>query len=262
MKRLFPAFVVSLLLHVGVFLLAFISWQMSPKPRLIDSVPVTIVTEVPSQEMAAAPVDALAVKPPAPVPAPEEPVKPAPVPAPPQPVPVPVKPAAKPAVKPTPVPPDKNGLKKPAPEKPALDLDALAASAAPSKAKTRTPAQANTHPTNGASNSGAAPADTGKAANDARAELGRRIMALWNPNCDGGGDQVVLKVKVWPSHGGRILRAPQWLNPSGADIWEAGFARARSAIAQVDTSDIVFADGDYSDGISLRFDAVTACKNQ
>ncbi|MGZ3306752.1 MAG: hypothetical protein ACXU8U_12905, partial [Asticcacaulis sp.] len=194
--------------------------------------------------------------------------KPVPVPKPPEP-----KPVQKPAEK---TPPDKNGMKKPvppvpekkpekaAPAKPALDLDALAQTAAsPSKAPARTLAQANTHKTNGASNNGSGPADAGTTVNNARTELGRRIMRIWNPNCGvPGANQVSLIVRIWPSHGGRILRAAVWENQRGDPVWDAAFSRARAAIAQVDIGDLNFPENDYADGIQLHFDAASACRGQ
>lgn len=261
--RNFGPILVSVLLHVGVFLLAFIVWESHPRLPQTSSVPVTIVAEVPAHEMAAAPVDELAVKTPEPVPAPPEPVKTPPPPTPtPQPVPEPTKAKPAPEAK-KPAPPDKNGVKKPEPQKqkaPEKDILGDILNNTPSKSTTKRQAQANTRPTQGASTAGTSPADAGRQANQARAELGRRIMGLWSPNCDGGGDQIELKVRVWPSHGGRILRAPDWNNSSNDAISQAAFARARSAIAQVDISDLVFDDSDYTDGIPLLFKAKDFCK--
>jgi outer membrane biosynthesis protein TonB len=296
MRRFPLAFVVSVLLHVGLLLLAYISWTNMPKPVPVVSVPVELVSKIPSRQQAEAPVDKLAVKPPQPIPAPEEKPQPTPpTPAPPLPVPVPQKevvpqkkPEPKPEPKPKPpeprpqpkpepkpaekAPPDKNGLKKPvppekakpAPAKPALDLNALAQTAAsPSRAPTRTLAQANTHRTTGMSNVGSGPADAGDKTNNAEEELGRRLQGLWNPMCGvAGANKVVLKVRVWPSHGGRILRQPQWDNPSGDSMASAAFGRAQAAVAQVDISDLNFPPDDYTGGIEVNFNAPKACKGQ
>lgn len=284
-------FLAALLLHAGLIALAWVSWVSAPPTRMTASVPVELVAQVPSHEQMETPVDKLAVKTPTPEPAPEEPVKPEPVPTPapklpvptqkevikPEPVKTPAKPVpapTKPAVKDTPAPPDKNGMKKPQPDakakpdkaappaKPVLNLEDLANQMAAQAAKshTRTPAQANTHATNGNSNSGAAPADAGQTANAARTELGRRLKELWTPNCEvPGGNQVFLQIRVWPSHGGKIVRAPQWLSPRNDPVWEAAFSRARAAVAQVDISDLTFAEDDYNKGIPVNFDARSAC---
>ncbi len=261
MRRLFPALLVSILLHVGLFLLALITWVGTPRFVPVNSVPVEIVASVPQQEMAAAPVDTNAVKAPAPIPQPPEPVQP-PIPAPVQPVPVPTKPektVEKPVEK---APPDKNGIKKPQPDKPTLDLGALAASAAtPPKSRTHQQAQANTHPTNGASNTGAAPNDAGEQA--ARGELGRRLMGLWNPNCVDEGRNVVLTVRVWPSHGDRILKPADLVDQNVHNTYaDAAFSRARAAVAQVEIGDLNFKDDDYTNGIAVIFNAQKACQGQ
>ena len=262
MRRFFPAFVVSILLHAGVFLLALLTWVATPKAIPIPSVPVEIVSSVPQHEAAAAPVDTMAVKPPEPVPAPPEPVKPTPpVPAPPQPLPEPIKPVKTPEKVVTKAPPDKNGIKKPVPEKPTLDLNALAQiGAAPSKAKTRQQAQANVHPTNGSSNTGAAPNDAGqKVALDALAD---RIKKLWTLNCDvPGSDQVVATVTFTLSPNGRVIMGPTWVNRRDDPVWEAA---AGLAIAAVNKGQ-PYADlpgGLYGQPIKLNFDAKTACRDR
>ncbi len=298
MRRYPVSFVVSILLHVGLFALLFISWINTPKPAIVASVPVELVAKLPSRQQAESPVDKLAVKTPQPIPAPEEQPKPVPpTPAPPLPVPVPQKevvPQKKPEPKPVPTPkppepkptpkppepkvadkapPDKNGVKppkpaektKPTPAKPSLDLDALAqAAASPPKTASHMQAQANTHRTTGLSNFGAQSVDAGpKASNDARTELRHRLAMLWNPMCGiAGANQVVLNVRVWPSRGGRILRKPQWDNEKDDGVSKAGFGRASAAIAQVDISDLKFSDSDYTDGVEVQFDAPTACGRQ
>lgn len=266
MHRIGPATVLSVLLHVGLFLLLFLSWKSAPKPSPVVSVPVELVSSVPMHEQAEAPVDKLAVKTPVPEPAPEEPVKPEPTPpAPKLPVPAPIKPVVTPTPKPTPAPPDKNGVKKPEPpkpEKPTLDLTHLAQTpAAPSQAKTRQLPQANTHPTNGASNSGSAPQDTGT--NATYAELAARLMKLWSPNCDvPGGDKVVVQIKFTISPNGRVIEGPTWINPRNDPVWEAGAARAMQAVKRgepyVGLPDII-----YSKPIPpVEFDAAKACHGQ
>jgi outer membrane biosynthesis protein TonB len=268
MQRIGPALVLSVLLHVGLFLLLFLSWKAAPKPLPVSSVPAELVSSVPMHQQAEAPVDKLAVKTPVPEPAPEEPVKPEPKPepAPKLPVPTPQKEIAKPEPKPAPAVPDKNGLKKPAadknaktpPAKPSLDLNALSQlGAAPSKSKSRQQAQANTHKTQGMSNFGSAPADAGT--NTALKALTDRLIQLWSPNCDvPGGNLVQPDIKFTISPNGRVTTGPEWSNPRNDPVWEAGAARAQQAVKRGELyTDLP--DGLYNRPLIITFDAKTAC---
>ena len=289
MRRFPVAFVVSVLLHVGLLLLAYISWKDAPKPVAVVSVPVELVAKIPSRQQAEAPVDKLAVKTPAPIPAPEEQPKPIPpTPAPPLPVPVPQKevvPQKKPEPKPVPTPkppepkptpkpadtapPDKDGMKKPtppqktkpAPAAPTLDLGALAQTAAsPSKAPTRTLAQANTHRTTGMSNVGSGPADAG--AQVALDALTQRLQHLWSPNCDvPGGNEVQPDIEFIVSPNGRVTEGPRWTNPRSDPVWQAGATRAMLAVKRGELYDGLPA-GLYNRSITITFDAKNACRGQ
>ena len=269
-------FLVSIGLHLVVLaLLLYVGVTTASKRVSISSVPVDIVSSVPSHELAEAPVDELAVKTPVPEPAPDEtpvPTPPEPVPAPKLPVPVPQKavtpPTPKPTPKPpapakvTPAPPDKNGQKKPTPAKPtkpALDLDALSQLAAsPSKAPTRKQAQANTHATNGASNFGSAPAETGP---EMKA-LVAKLQKLWSPNCDvPGGNQVQVDIKFTLSPNGRVITGPVWVNQRGDTVWVAGANRAMAAVKRGELYDDL-PNGFYNTPITITFDAKVACRNQ
>ncbi len=263
MGKYVPAFVVSVLLHVGIFLLAFITWLNTPKPMPMASIPVEIISDVPQHEMAAAPVEPDAVKPPEPIPAPPVPPTQPPVPAPVQPIPEPIKPQKKPdtPAKAPVAPPDKNGMKKPTPQKPTLDLDALSQVAAtPSKANTKKQAQANLHPTNGQSNYGAAPNDAGqKVALDA---LTRQISKLWILSCDvQGWDAIKPQIKFTLSPNGRVIDGPDWVNQRGDPMWVSGAARATAAVNKGQPySDLP--DGLYNVPITITFDAHKACNGQ
>ncbi len=288
MNRFGPAFIVSVLLHVGLVALAFISWKTAPKPIPVASVPVEIVSKIPSREMAAAPVDELAVKTPAPEPAPEEPVKPEvkPEPAPKLPVPVPQKAAAPPAKlekkpeppKPDKVPPAKDGLKKPTPPTPSKTAAAKTApaktppaktapkddflsrlAATPSKAPTRLPAKANTKATNGASNVGSGPADAGeKTAIDA---LSQRLSRLWLLNCDvPGSDQVNPEIRFILSSNGRVIQS-EWVNKRSDPIWVAGANLALAAINKGQPyGDLP--QGLYNRPLKITFLANEACRGR
>ncbi len=289
MRRFPLAFVVSVLLHAGLLWLLVASWLNMPKPIVVVSVPVELVSKVPSRQQAEAPVDKLAVKTPAPIPAPEEQPKPTPpTPAPPLPVPVPQKevaPQKKPEPKPVPVPkppepkpsptpadkapPDKDGMKKPvppaktkpAPAKPALDLGALAQTAAtPSKAPTRTLPQANTHRTTGMSNTGSGPADAG--AQVALDALTQRLTHLWSPNCDvPGGNQVQADIEFTLSPNGRVIEGPRWVHPTNDPVWQAGATRAMLAVKRGELYDGL-PSGLYNVPITITFDAKSACRGQ
>jgi len=295
MRRFPLAFVVSVLLHVGLLLLAYISWKHMPKPVTVVSVPVQLVAKVPSRAQAEAPVDKLAVKAPQPVPAPEEQPKPVPpTPAPPLPVPTPQKevvPQKKPEPKPVPqprppepkpapkppepkpvekAPPDKNGMKKPVPlEKPkpspskAADdfLSNLAQTAAtPSKAPTRTLPQANTHKTAGASNVGAAMNDAG---NDvAMSRLTTKLMHLWQLNCDVWGPKKISFDLVFViSPNGRVISGPQWVEPNTDPVWEAAVTSAKAAVKRGELYDDL-PKGLYNQSLDITFDVQKACRGQ
>ncbi len=288
MNRFGPSFVISVLLHVGLFLLAWITWTHEPKSPVTASVPVELVSSVPMHQQVETPVDKQAVKTPVPEPAPEDQPKPTPpTPAPKLPVPTPqkevVKPTPvktpeppkptppKPAPVPTPAPPDKNGLKKPQPDtskakpakaappaKPALDLDALSQLAAsPSKAKTRSPAQANTHATNGNSNAGSAPVEAGL--QTAMTELTDRLQKLWNPNCDVlGANQILITLRFTISPSGRVVSGPDWINERGDPAWVRAANLAKSAVKQGELYEGLPA-GLYNQSLAVKFDGKTAC---
>jgi len=295
MRRYPVSFVVSILLHVGLFALLFIGWINTPRPIAVSAVPVELVSKVPSRLQAEAPVDKLAVKTPQPIPAPEEKPQPTPpTPAPPLPVPTPQKevaPTKKPEPKPVPqpkppepkpapkppepkpaekAPPDKNGLKKPvpaektkpAPAKPSLDLDALAQTAAsPSKAPTRTLPQANTHRTTGISSTGSGPADAG-VLDQALSALTSKLGHIWAPNCDvPGGNKVDLHLLFVISPTGRVISGPQWLNPRNDPVWEAAATRAKAAVKRGELYDDLPA-GVYNKQLDIEFDAQKVCAGQ
>ncbi|MDC7677556.1 hypothetical protein [Asticcacaulis machinosus] len=275
MRRFGTATLLSVLLHVGIVALAFVTWTHQTPKTLTSSVPVTIISDMPTFEQAAAPVDELAVKPPEPEPAPEVMPEPAPpTPAPKQPVPKPeVAKAPTPQPKPAPKAPEvsKDGLKKPqdtkkpaqkAPAKPApkaLDLDFLAKSpSSPSKAPTRAPARANTRATDGASNAGSSPADTGPAMN----ALTARLQRLWSPNCDvPGGNQVEIDIGFTLSPGGRVVKGPEWLDRRSDPVWQAGASRAIAAVSRGQPyGDLP--DGLYNRALIITFDAKTFCASR
>ncbi len=272
MNRFSTAFVISVLLHVGLFVLVLFSWTNAPKPPAVISVPVELVSNVPTHEQAEAPVDKLAVKTPEPIPAPEEPVKvePKPEPAPKLPVPAPqkaiVKPEPKADKKPDPklaakAPPDKDGSKKPAPPKdtkPALDLNALSQlGATPAKSKTRNPAQANTRKTDGASIRGTSPDDAGTQA--ALDKLTDKLRGLWRKSCDVPGfNTVQIDVRFTLSANGRVIQGPEWINKRADPLWVAAASEAMSAVKRGELYDDL-PKQIYNRPITYTFDGRLAC---
>ncbi|ESQ83524.1 hypothetical protein AEAC466_12675 [Asticcacaulis sp. AC466] len=294
MKKFGPSLLMSLVLHAALVLLAFITWTHTPKPLVVNSVPVQIISDMPSRQMAEAPVDELAVKTPAPVPQPE-PVPPKPTPAPPQPVPEPIKPVAKPTPtpakptptppkptpqppKPTPAPPDKNGLKKvepapaktppqkqpakPAPKKaPADDLLSRLA-ATPSQAPTKRQAQASTQKTTGLSAQGSGPADAGLKAEVSA--LTSRLNKLWLLNCDvPGSDQVSPEIRFTLSPNGRVTDGPTWVNKRNDPVWQAGANLAMAAVNKGQPNAFLgLPEGLYNRPIKITFNAQAACRGR
>jgi outer membrane biosynthesis protein TonB len=198
----------SVALHVAVAAALLISWRFERNLKFGSAVPVTIVTDAPTQDVPAA-VEApetqtAQAEQPAPQ-APPEPTPPTPQPAPepPQPRPAAAKPAPpKPAPKPQPTP---KAEAKPKPEK-SLDLDALAAtlskmtrtSGAKASSAPRGPARAATAPqaSKGLSQGGQA------ALEGLVSDLERR----WNPNCEvEGGRDVVVRVSFSLSSTGQLV---------------------------------------------------------
>ena len=280
MKKSGSSFVISLLLHVGLILLAFISLQLTPPPLKVASVPVTVISDMPSRQMAEAPVDELAVKTPEPIPQPE-PVPPQPTPAPPQPVPEPIKPAAKPIPTPpkvAPVPPDRNGLKKPEPTpvkkptpapakptppkaKPQDDLLSRLA-ATPSQAPTRRAPSASTQKTTGQSAVGSGPADAGlKTEMNA---LTQRLNKLWLLNCDVPGSQdVAPEIRFTLSPNGRVTDGPVWVNKRNDPVWQAGANLALAAVNKGQPNAFTdLPDGLYNRPLKIIFDARKACQGR
>ncbi|MFT4091054.1 MAG: hypothetical protein QM645_10005 [Asticcacaulis sp.] len=290
MKRMGPALLGSIALHVGVVLFALLRWGSEPETLQVSSVPVQIVSEIPTFAQAPSPVDASAVLPPEPEPMPEpaapaepEPApqpEPKPVPAPkPEPKPAPApkptpKPTPKPAPTPTPKPapkPDPKPAAKPEPAKPApkpaqpkppssgLDLDSLSRTqSTPSRSNTRTPARPSTTATDGASNRGADAKDSGPAVD----ALTSRLQRLWSLNCDvPGGDKVSLWIGFTISPNGRVTKGPEWLEKRNDPVWQAAASRAQLAVKRGELYEGL-PDNLYNRPLEINFDAEAACKGR
>ena len=259
MKNSVQSFLISIALHAALILLAFLGWMNAPASIVVSSVPVEIISDMPSRERVATPVDELAVKEPEPIPAPDvpEPVKPAPVP----PVPAPPKPQPKPApVKQAP-PVDKNGLKKPQPQKkPEPDILGGIIEGTPPRSKTRRTAPA-TQASNGRSNSGG-PVDA-----DLKNELSaltQRLSKLWLLNCDVPGSRdVSVEVRFTLSPNGRVTDGPTWLNRRSDPVWQAGANLALAAVNKGQPNAFLdLPEGLYNRPIKIIFDARKACQGR
>ncbi|MBO9708623.1 MAG: energy transducer TonB [Caulobacter sp.] len=275
--NLSPALVGSVVLHGAVVAAIMIGWPWRPsKPIVIgESVPVTIVTEGPTnvrpaqeapQEQTAQteePTPDATPEPPAPVPAPQ------PQPAPPkaQPVPTPLKPTPAPptpAPKPTPTP-AKPTPAKPAPSKPEPDffssLEKTLSKAPKSTGKPASSApKGPTRPETATQARPGAGAMTGlqaAAINGMKDEIQRR----WNPNCEvEGGADVQVKVSFKLAPGGRIVGA---VTAGGAEnspnaTVKAAADRAIRAVYQSAPFEGLPPDY-YGQQLNLNFKARDAC---
>ncbi len=284
------AMVASALLHAGVIVSALIAWPWSRTLPVGGAVPINIVANAPSTNLAPAieaaeetpaqtedPVPDASPTPAAPEPAPTPtPPAPAPKPAPqpaPKPVPTPTPaPTPKPAPAPTPTPkpkppaakpPEKAApAAKPAPKSSGLDLDALAASVAKAAKSS------------GAQRSSAAKGETRPAtAREARPDLGSgqaaaavagmtdELQRRWNPNCEvEGGRDVRIRVTFTLSSNGQVLGQPDagGKERSANPVEKAAAERAiRAVFAAAPFRDLPRQF--YGDRIAVNFNAREAC---
>jgi protein TonB len=280
----FPSYAISAILHLAVFLAAYVTWPMwSKKIEFSEAVPITIVASAPVADIrpaekaeqvqtAAAPEPAPTPEPtpPAPEPAPQPKTAPPPPPAPtPKPQPAPKPPPPKPAPQAKPQPQELNldqlaaGPKtkaaKPTPKSSPLDLAALAAS--PKGARSNAPKGAARPETDLLARLavGHATALSGDAMSALQAKLNR----LWNPNCEvEGGGGVLVRVELKLSPTGFLEGSPTLVSQAGsgvgAGVVEASAQRALSAVKQGEPYTEIPRDGPHD--IILRFNAKQACQ--
>jgi len=267
------AAIASALLHAGIFAAALIGWPWGRTLPVGSAVPINIVANAPSTNLAPAiqgpeELPAQTEQPVPDAPTPPAAPEPQPVPTPPQPTPKtpPPTPAAKaaPTPKPAPTQPTPKPATKPSP-KPApkaekgLDLDALAASVAKSSGAQRSSAA-----------KGASRAET---AREARPDLGtgaaasaisgmsEEIERRWNPNCNvEGGRDVRLKVYVTLGAGGQVV----------GEVTAGGAERSANAVVRAAAERAIRAvyaaapfpnvpRSFYGDRITLNFNTRDAC---
>lgn len=210
------AMVASALLHAGVIAAALVAWPWSRQLPLGSAVPINIVTNAPStnlaptiQDLEEAPAQTEApVLDAAPSPAAADP---APIPTPPAPAP---KPAPSPAPAPKPAPTSKAAPAKPPPKtakpaqkSPGLDLDALAASVAKSAKSSGSQRSSAAKGEARAATSREARPDLGSGqAAAALTGMSDELQRRWNPNCEvDGGRDVRLRVTFTLGSGGQVL---------------------------------------------------------
>jgi outer membrane biosynthesis protein TonB len=286
-----PSYLTSAILHLAVFLAAYITWPMWSKPiKLTEAVPVTIVTSAPAADVrpaeqaekvetaqAPAPVPEAEPQPPAPEPLPTP--KPAPPPPPtpqpkPRPTPKPPQPAPPqpaPTPKPTPPPPPKAKPQE-------LNLDRLAASKA-SKAAAKSQsldlnALAGGSPkTRSSAAKGPARAETdllsrlavGRASalsGDALSALQAKLNRLWNPNCGvEGGANVQVRIHVLLATDGSIAGGPTVIGKTSsgasADVVQVAAQRALGAVQR--GAPYTELPKDSAHDLNLAFNAKRAC---
>jgi periplasmic protein TonB len=262
-QQVSPALLGSIALHGLVAALAIfgLPWKTSKPITIGESVPVTIVTngptnvrpaeEAPVEQTAQAPdpVPEATPQPPAPIPAPTPTPAPAP---PPKPTPVP-----KPAPTPTPAKPKET-------KKSDSDFFAsLEASIAKSKKATGKPtANAPKGPARAETSVSARPA-MGPATGLSAAALGRlqgEVQDRWNPNCEvEGGANVNVRVVFVIGPGGRVVGQPESPGTSSPDpVVKAASDRAIRALFAA--SPFAYLPSDlYGQKIALNFNAKQAC---
>ncbi len=255
-RKLAPALIASVVVHLGVGLLALFAWPHESKPITLGAVPVTIVTDGPAElrktQQGPEELDALTEEPIPELP-PEPVAPPAPVPTPtPEPKPVPEKPKEK--AKPTP---------SPTPKKQAdLDFDDLekrlqkAGGGQPKGGGQKGPPRPPTSP-KPTPNGGAGGGPPGEWLQGLLADLYK----YWRPNCFvEGGRTVKVSVKVVLSQSGRVIGEPAIVRSSGADpeLVKAGETRAVLAVNRAQPFKNMPPEL-AGDSLTLNFDAQKAC---
>ncbi|MBI1686514.1 energy transducer TonB [Caulobacter hibisci] len=279
-NNLSPALIGSVALHGLVVAAVMIGWPWkTSKPIVIgESVPVTIVTEGPTNVRPAIedpveqpaetiePVPDATPQPPAPIPAPTpQPAPPKPQPTP-RPAPAPVPPKPSPTPTPKPVQPQKPTPQNPTPAKPEADFFS---SMEKTLSKTAKPA--------GKPNSSAPQGQTNRAetANQARPGTGAmtalqtaaisgmkdEIQRRWNPNCEvvgGGSMQIKLSFKL--AANGRVAGqvTAGGAENSGDTITRTEAERAIRAVFQSAPFEGLPPDY-YNQQLTLNFKARDAC---
>ncbi len=253
-RQLGPALIASVVVHLGVGLLALFAWPHPSKPVNLGAVPVTIVTDGPAElrksQQGPEELDALTEEP-----IPELPPEPVAPPAPePTPTPAPIPAKAPEKVKPTPSPTSKKQAN--------LDFDDLqkrlekAGGGQPKGGGKKGPPRPPTSPK---------PQPKGAVGGGPSGEWLQGLLAdlykYWRPNCFvEGGRSVRVSVKVVLSPSGRVMGDPAIVRSSGADpeLVRAGETRAVLAINRAQPFKNMPPELS-GDSLTLNFDAQKAC---
>lgn len=260
MRRLGPATLGSIAIHLLIVGVALVQWPGRARDLTASSVPVTIVSSTiasaaptpnPADETIADAAAAAEVEPSETVDTPPEPTPPEPATATPAP-----RPAPTPAPRPTESPPAEKARPRPTPPRPAppreappqrggLDLDSLAR-----------PDPSNRAPT-GDSGSGRAGRATGPQIN----ALGRQVTEHWILNCDVPGvDQLSIGVRVTISSRGRITEGPTLTEQRSDAVWRSAAEAMLRAIRAAEPFEVP--EGFTTQEIPFRFRADQACRNR
>lgn len=262
------AMVASALLHLGIFAAALIGWPWGRELPVGTAVPINIVANAPSTDLAPAVEGPEELPAQTEQPAPDAATPPAapepqPAPTPPQPAPKAApapSPKAAPTPKPAPAKPAAKTPSKPAPKaEKGLDLDALAASVAKSSGAQRSSAAKG--PSRAETARQARPDLGTGAAASAISGMSEDIERRWNPNCNvEGGRDVRLKVYLTLGSGGQVVGE---VTAGGAETSSNAVVRAaaeraiRAVYAAAPFPDVPRSF--YGDRITLNFNTRDAC---
>ncbi|GAA0868665.1 hypothetical protein GCM10009116_06400 [Brevundimonas basaltis] len=264
MERPGSALIGSVVVHLVVIGGVVLALSLSPDdrapPPLVNSVPVSIISEM---VVPAGPADAPSDEPAADSPA-EVAEPPPPEPAPPQPPPPqPAPPPPRPAPTSTPRPPEKTTPPRPTPPRPTpprpnpptppreegLNLSELAKrpNAPPSAPR----------PPSGERGAGTA----GRATGPQIQNIAGQIQDRWDFQCDipGAGDLIV-PVRITVGANGRITDGPNFLDQGSGPAWRSAVDTMRRAIAAAQPLRVP--EGWTEQAITLRFRADLVCANQ
>lgn len=269
MERPGPALIGSVVVHaaaVGAVLLALIAGGERPPRQIVQTIPVSIVSETmvlggpadaPSPEPAwdaeAAPPPE-AVEPPPPVPEPEP--APAPTPRPPEKAPAPTPrpaekaPAPRPTPRPTPPPPANPPPAKKAetprpPREESLDLGKLAADR-PNPSPNR-----GTRPPAGQQSTGT----QGQTSGPVITAMFNTVYRNWNPPCQTpGAADLRIQMDVTLDARGRITDGPTLVGPRNDPVWRAVAGGAVQALVRTAPFDVPpgFTGGEYRPSFNME----------
>ncbi|MDZ4112008.1 MAG: hypothetical protein U1E18_20755 [Brevundimonas sp.] len=256
MERPGPALIGSVVVHaavIGAVLLAMMFGGQRPQRQIVQSIPVSIVSEqmvlagpadAPSEEPAvdaeaAPPVEAVEPPPPTPTPTP------VPTPRPPEKAPTP-RPTPRPTPPPPPAtPPPAKKTETPRPREDTLDLGKLA-SDRPNNSPRR-----DTRPPAGRQSSGTA----GQTSGPVITAMFNQVYQNWNPPCQTpGAEGLRIQMDVTLDARGRITDGPTLVGARNDPVWRAVAAGAMQALVRTAPFDVPsgFTGGEYRPSFNME----------